>query len=204
MKLHYAPGTISVAVAIALHEAEIAYDPVRVDFASAEQTKAPYLGINPKGRVPALETPDGILTETAALLEYINALAPERGLVPDTPYAAARMRELMGYLGTTMHINHAHRMRGHRWATQQSSFDDMAAKVPETMTASAQHIEDTYPLAPFALGDRLSLADPYLFVVANWLPGDKVEMAAFPKLSAFMDHMGARASVQRARDLGMI
>ena len=59
LKLHYAPGTISVAVAIALEEAGLAYEPVKVDFASAEQTAAPYLALNPKGRVPTLVTEAG-------------------------------------------------------------------------------------------------------------------------------------------------
>ncbi|HBB82106.1 MAG TPA: glutathione S-transferase, partial [Sulfitobacter sp.] len=83
LKLHYAPGTISVAVAIALEEAGLAYEPVKVDFASAEQTAAPYLALNPKGRVPTLVTEAGsALTETGALLDYVAARAPEAGLVP--------------------------------------------------------------------------------------------------------------------------
>lgn len=204
MKLHYAPGTISIAVAIALHEAGVDYEAVRVDFASAEQTKPPYHAINPKGRVPALETPDGILTETGAILDYVNAIRPEAGLVPADPYLAGRMRELMYYLAATMHVNHAHKMRGSRWATLQSSFDDMAARVPETMRASALHVETHYPLAPFVLGDAVTLADANLFVVANWLPRDDVDMAEFPRLSAFMAEMGKRDSVVKARDLGMI
>jgi glutathione S-transferase len=204
LKLYYANGTISIAVAIALHEAGIDYDAVRVDFASGEQTRPPYHAINPKGRVPALETPDGILTETGAILDYVNAIRPEAGLVPADPYLAGRMRELMYYLASTMHVNHAHKMRGPRWATLQSSFDDMAAKVPETMQASALHVETHYPLAPFVLGDAVTLADANLYVVANWLPGDGVDMAEFPRLSAFMAEMGKRDSVVKARDLGMI
>ncbi|MEX0282033.1 MAG: glutathione S-transferase family protein [Arenibacterium sp.] len=204
MKLHYAPGTISISVAITLHEMGIDYEPVRVDFASGEQTKAPYHEVNPKGRVPTLETPDGILTETGAILDYLNAIKPEAALVPEDPFQAGRMRELMCYLASTMHVNHAHKMRGPRWANTQASFDDMAAKVPETMTAGAAHVEAYYPLDPFVLGRDVTLADAYLFVVANWLPGDGVDMSGFPRLSRFMETMGQRASVARARDLGMI
>ena len=116
MQLYYAPNTISVAVAITLEEAGLEYQPVRVDFASAEQTRPGYRQINPKGRVPALVVDGGILTETGALLEYIASRAPEAGLVPDDPLLAARMREVMYYLASTMHVNHAHRMRGARWA----------------------------------------------------------------------------------------
>ena len=84
LRLHYAPRTISVAVAIALEQVGTPYEAVRIDFAAAEQTKEDYRRLNPKGRVPALETPEGILTETGGLLEYV---APS--LVPSDPFAAA-------------------------------------------------------------------------------------------------------------------
>ncbi|MGJ8556648.1 MAG: glutathione S-transferase N-terminal domain-containing protein, partial [Sulfitobacter geojensis] len=77
LKLYYFPGTISVAVAVTLQEAGLEYDPVKVDFAAAEQTKPDFLALNPKGRVPALVTDKGtILTETGALLDYIADLKP--------------------------------------------------------------------------------------------------------------------------------
>lgn len=204
LKLYYAPGTISIATAITLHEAELPFQAIKLDFASAEQTRPDYHRINPKGRVPALVTGQGTLTETGALLEYIAATAPQAGLVPDDAFAAARMREVMYYIASTMHVNHAHRMRGYRWANRQDSFDDMAAKVPETMAESAAHIE-AYGLAgPYVLGDRFSLADPYLFVVCNWLAGDGVDVAAYPGIAAFMEVMKARPSVQRAQADDMI
>jgi len=71
MKLYYARGTIAIAVAIALHEAGLEFEPVRLDFKAGEQTRPDYHAINPKGRVPALVTDSGILTETAAILDHI-------------------------------------------------------------------------------------------------------------------------------------
>ncbi|MDU9006799.1 glutathione S-transferase family protein [Sedimentitalea todarodis] len=204
MTLHYAPGTISIATAIALFDADLPFKAIKVDFGSGEQTRPAYHRINPKGRVPALETGQGILTETGALLEYVAATAPEAGLVPQSVVEAARMREVMYYLASTMHVNHAHRMRGSRWATRQESFDDMAAKVPETMAESAAHIEAHGLAGPYVLGDAFSIADPYLFVICNWLGGDGVDTSAFPRISAFMDAMNARTSVQKARAKGMI
>lgn len=204
MQLHYAPGTISIAVAIALEEAGLDYETVRVDFADAEQTKDPYLAINPKGRVPALDVGQTVLTETGAILDYIAALAPQAGLVPDDALQAAAMRGVMYYLASTMHVNHAHKMRGHRWALRQSSFGDMAAKVPETMTASARHVEECCLVGPLVLGDRISLADPYLFVVCNWLEGDGVDVTRFPRILAFRAAMEARASVKAVRANGML
>ncbi|MCB1342630.1 MAG: glutathione S-transferase family protein [Pseudooceanicola sp.] len=203
MLLYYFPGTISIAVAIALHEAGLPFETARVDFSNAEQTKADYHAINPKGRVPALKTDHGILTETGAILDYIAALAPGAGLVPADPFQAARMREVMYYLASTAHVNHAHKMRGARWASQETSFADMKAKVPETMTASAAYLEGCLT-GPFVLGDGVSLADCYLFVVASWMPGDKVDLSAFPKLTAFLAAMEQRPSVQAVRAAGML
>ena len=103
-----------------------------------------------------------------------------------------------------MHINHAHKMRGSRWADQQSSFDDMKAKVPQTMAVSARYVEDHALKGPFVMGDTLSLADPYLFVVCNWLKGDEVDPADYPRISAFMAAMESRASVKAVRAAGML
>jgi glutathione S-transferase len=204
LTLYCSPGSISVAAALALHEAGLPFQQARLNFAAAEQTGADYHRINPKGRVPALVTPDGILTETGAILDYVAALAPEAGLVPPDIFAAAKMRETMYYLASTVHVNHAHKMRGHRWANLQSSFDDMASKVTETMTASCAHIEHHALCGPYVLGDRFSLADPYLFVVTTWLGADGVGVAAFPKLSAFVERMEARPSVQAMYETGLL
>ncbi|WP_299964817.1 glutathione S-transferase family protein [uncultured Roseobacter sp.] len=205
MRLYYAPRTISVATAIALEEAGLAYDPVLVDFASAEQTKPAYLTLNPKGRVPALETDDGtLLTETGALLEYIAALAPAAGLIPQAPEEAAQMRSVMYYLASTMHVNHAHMRRGSRWASQQSSFDDMAAMAPTTMAASAQFFTDHCLRGDFVMGAQISLADPYAFVVCNWLEGDNVSLRDFPQIASYLDRMRARPSVRAVTAQGML
>ncbi|WP_386629457.1 glutathione S-transferase family protein [Sulfitobacter geojensis] len=205
LKLYYFPGTISVAVAITLQEAGLEYDPVKVDFAAAEQTKPDFLALNSKGRVPALVTDKGtILTETGALLDYIADLKPDAGLVPQNAEDAAHMRAVMYYLASTMHVAHAHKMRGSRWADQQSSFDDMTAKVPETMTACAQYVETECLRGAYANGDYLTLADPYLFVVCNWLKGDGVNLSDFPKISAFLSLMESRDSVKAVRAKGIL
>ena len=204
MKLYYAPNTISVAAAIGLEEAGLAYEPVLVDFASAEQTKAPYLDLNPKGRVPALTVDTATLTETGAILEFIADQAPGAGLVPADPLEAAHMRSVMYYLASTMHVNHAHMRRGNRWADLQTSWDDMAAKVPQTMTASAAYVEENALRGPFVLGDQISIADPYLYVICAWLPRDGVDTSAFPKISAFLEAMAERPSVRAVTRIDML
>lgn len=199
LKLHYAPRTISVAIAIVLEETGRPYDAIRVDFASAEQTKRDYREINPKGRVPALETSDGVLTETPAIIEYV---APH--LVPEDPYAAAKMRELMSYLNATMHPHHAHGIRGERWADEESSFADMKRKVPERMADCSAHLEHYLPTLPFSVGQLEVLSDAYLYVVLSWLPGDGVDISHYTRLAAFQHEMNTRASVQAVFEKGML
>ena len=203
MQLYYAPKTISVAVAIALEEAGIEYETVLVDFAAKEQTSVAYQQINPKGRVPALAFDGGLLTETGALLEFI---ADQEGnsLRPGDPILAARMREVMFYLASTMHVNHAHKMRGARWAKERSSWKDMQKMVPATMAASCDYISRAGLRGPFVLGDAVSIADCYLYVVCTWLEGDGVTLADFPKIQAFMTAMEARASVRAVYEKGML
>jgi glutathione S-transferase len=122
IKLYYAPHTCSLASHIALEEAGAAYSTVRIDFASTEQRSPEYLAINPKGRVPAMVTERGILTETPAMLAFIAQSFPQARMAPlDDPFAFAQVQAFNSYLCATLHVAHAHRMRGHRWA------DDPAA-----------------------------------------------------------------------------
>ncbi|KPD14205.1 glutathione S-transferase family protein [Phaeobacter sp. 11ANDIMAR09] len=196
MQLYYASGTISVAVAIALEEAGLDYEAIKISFADKEHLSPAYAQINPKSRVPALAVEGGILTETGALLDYIADIAPEAGLRPSDPVLLARMREVMYYLASTMHVNHAHKLRGSRWASKTSSYKDMQAKVPQTMADSCAHLSQYGLRGPFVLGDEVSLADCYLYVVCTWLEGDGVTLADFPKIQSFMTAMEQRDSVR--------
>lgn len=205
MKLFYADGTISIAPAISLLEAGIEHEPIRVDFKTGAQTKPAYLAVNSKGRVPALVLQGGsILTETGALLEYIAAAAPNAKLVPVSLEDAAHMRAVMYYLASTMHVAHAHKMRGSRWSDKPESQADMAAKVPETMTACAQYVEAECLRGDYVCGTQFTIADAYLFVVCNWLASDGVTVSDFPKISAFLARMEQRSSVQDIRAKGML
>lgn len=204
IKLYYAPGTIAAASAIALREAGLEHALEAVDFASGAQTKSPYLSINPKGRVPALVTQRGALTETPAILDWIAASAPEAELMPHDSWHAARVRELMSYLASTMHVNHAHKRRGARWADDETAHDAMRAKVPETMAACCDFLEKTLPLSSYAVGSSFTVADPMLYTVCQWLPGDEVDLANYPRLAAYLSLMDGRESVQAVRAEGIL
>lgn len=203
MKLHYFPGTIASAVAIALHEAGITFETQLVDFKTGAQTRPDYHKLNPKGRVPMLETDDGFLSETGAILDYIAAIRPSAALMPEAPGAAARVRAVMYYLASTMHINHAHGPRASRWADQPVSMTDMRAKVAQNMTESAAYVEKHCLAGPFILGDQITVGDAYLFAACAWLEPDGVDVSGFPRIMGFRAAMEARASVQAVRAAGM-
>src|SRR5450432_1383434 len=136
LKLYYAPGTCALASHIALQEAGATYTTERLDFKTNQQNSAEYLAINPKGRVPALVTERGILTETPAMLAFIAQSFPQAKLAPsDDPFAFAQAQAFNSYLCSTVHVAHAHKMRGARWATAEASFTDMKGMVPKTMAA---------------------------------------------------------------------
>jgi glutathione S-transferase len=113
--LYYEANTCALVSHIALVEASAVFGTRRIDFARAEQTKPEYLKINPKGRVPALVAERGVLTETPAVLAFIAQSYPEARLAPlDDPFAFALLQAFMSYLCSTVHVAHAHRLRGYR------------------------------------------------------------------------------------------
>ena len=178
LTLYYAPGTCAQAVLIALHEAGAHFDANRLNMAESEQRSPAYLAINPKGRVPALVTPQGVLSETLARLLYVAQTYPQANLAPlNDPFRLAHMQEINSYLASTVHVNHAHRTRAGRWADDETAQQAMKAKVPQNMRDAFAIIEQHYLSdAPWVLGEQYSVADPYLFTVAGWLKSDGVEI----------------------------
>ena len=195
-KLYYAPGTCALASHIALEEVGAPYSAERLNFKNNQQNSADYLKINPKGRVPALVTDSGVLTETPAILAFIAQSFPKAGLAPtDDPFAFAQVQSINSYLCSTVHVAHAHKMRGARWATEETSFADFKRKVPETMTACFALIERDMLRGPWVMGEQYTICDPYLYTIASWLEGDGVDMAKLPKILAHRKRMEARPAV---------
>ena len=193
------PGTCALATHIALHEAGAAFDVQTVDFGVQQQQSPAYLAINPKGRVPALRTAQGVLTETPALLLFVAQSFPQARLAPlDDAFALARMQEFNSYLASTVHVAHAHKRRGARWADDPAAHAAMQAKVPQTMTACAAMLEAQLTGGPWVLGDEYSVADGYLYTLTGWLEGDGVDTAKFPRLMAHQARTAQRPPVQRA------
>jgi glutathione S-transferase len=198
LKLYYAPGTCAMASHIALQESGARYTTERLDFKSNQQNSAEYLAINPKGRVPALVTDRGILTETPAMLAFIAQSFPSAKLAPsDDPFAFAQAQAFNSYLCSTVHVAHAHKGRGPRWATEESSFADMKRKVPQTMAACFALIERDMLRGPWVMGEQYTICDPYLFTIAGWLEGDSVDVSALPKVLDHRRRMSERPAVQK-------
>ena len=196
-KLYTAPGTCALASHIALEEAGAAYTAERLDFKNSQQTTPQYLAINPKGRVPALVTDRGTLTETPAILAFIASSFPKAKLVPEDSFALAEAQSFNSYLCSTVQINHAHKMRGYRWAVDETSFADMKRKVPETMAASFALIERDMLKGPWVMGEQFTTCDPYLYTISGWLEGDGVDLATLPKVAAHRKRMEERPAVQK-------
>jgi glutathione S-transferase len=197
LKLYYAPGTCALASHIALKEAGVAYTAERIDTKNNQQATPAYLAINPKGRVPALVTDHGVLTETPAILAFVAQSAPEKKLMPEDAFAFAQAQSFNSYLCSTVHVNHAHKGRGPRWATEQTSFDDMKRKVPESMSAAFALIERDMVKGPWVMGEQYTVCDAYLFTLTGWAEGDGVDMARLPKVVAHRQRMSERPAVQK-------
>ncbi len=199
LKLFYAQNTCALASHIALEGSGAPFETVRVDFRSNEQRKPDYLAVNPKGRVPALVTERGVLTETPAILAYVAQSFPAARLAPlDDPFEFARVQAFNSYLCSTVHVAHAHRMRGYRWADDPAAIAEMQRKVPTTVGDCFELIETTMLRGPWVMGDAYTICDPYLFTLTQWLDGDGVDVNRFAKVVALQQRMNERPAVQRA------
>jgi glutathione S-transferase len=197
-KLYYAPGTCALASHIALEEAGATYTTERLDFKANQQNSPEYLAINPKGRVPSLVTDRGILTETPAMLAFIAQSFPQARLAPlEDAFAFAEAQAFNSYLCSTVHVAHAHKLRGARWATEDSSFADMKRKVPQTVGGCFALVERGMLRGPWVMGEQYTICDPYLFTIASWLEGDSVDLAALPQVADHRKRMAERPAVRK-------
>jgi len=198
LKLYYAPATCALASHIALAEAGAAYTTEKIDFKTNQQQSPDYLKINPKGRVPTLVSDRGILTETPAMLAFIAQSFPQARLAPlDDAFAFAQIQAFNSYLCATVHVAHAHKMRGARWATEETSFADMKRMVPKTVGACFALIERDMLKGPWVMGDTYTICDPYLYTLATWLEGDSVDLATLPRVADHRERVGQRPAVQK-------
>jgi glutathione S-transferase len=198
LTLFYAPDTCSLATHIALIDAGAPYKLKRLSFSTDDQRRPEYLAINPKGRVPALVTEEGVLTETPALLAYVAQQYPEARLAPlENSFAFAQVQAFNSYLCSTAHVAHAHRMRGYRWADEPEALAAMKRKVPQSVTECFRLIEERLQ-GPWVMGETYTICDPYLFTLSQWLEADGADLAILPKVCAHRRRSADLPNVQRA------
>ena len=198
LKLYYSSRSCAFAPHILLYDAEANFHAIKIDFNKSEQKSDAFLKVNPKGRVPALITNKGILTETPAILLYIAQSYPHKNLAPNDAFLLAEAQAFNMFLASTVHVAHAHKHRGDRWVNSKEAEKAMTAKVLENMTECAKMIETHYFKGPFVLGKNYSICDPYLALIFRWLYLDGVEISSFKKLSEHNDLMKNMDSMKKA------
>jgi len=192
MKLYYAPGACSQAVHIILHEANIEHSSTNVDLrAKRTEHGDDYWAINPKGGVPALDIGEAeVLTENAAILQYLADQAPDAGLLPPVgEIKRYRVLEWLNYIATELHKGF-----GPLW--NPASAEDAKQATRELLGTKFDYVQGKLGDGPFLMGERFTLPDAYLFVILNWTGMHGIDLGRWPGLTAFVRRVAARPTVQ--------
>lgn len=201
-RFYYGPKTCALATHIVLEYVGADYEAIKLDFRENQQRSKEYLAVNPKGRVPALVTDRGVITETPALLLYLAQTYPQAKLAPlDDPFALAEMQAANSWFCSTVHVAHAHGPRGSRWSDDPAALQSMKAKVSTNMSDCFDLIEKDLLRGPWLMGANFTVADPYLFTMSSWLATDGVEMAKFPRVAEHYKRMLEMPAVRKVMPL---
>jgi glutathione S-transferase len=191
MKLYFTPGACSQAPHIVAREAGLAVEPVQVDL-KAKQTASgeDYRAINPKGGVPALELDSGdVLTENAAILQYLADRAGGALALPESGIERYRLLEWLNYLATEVHKGF-----GPLWNPQTP--DSYKDATREALGKKFDYLQKKIGDGPYILGDRFSILDAYAFVLLNWTSIHSIDIGRWPGLVAYLERVGSRPAVQ--------
>ena len=194
MKLYYSPGVCSLSPHIALRESGLKFDLV---LASTKTHKladgTDYYGINPKGYVPLLELDNGErLTEGPAIVQYIADQVPAKNLAPaNGTMARYRLQEWLSFITSELH-------KGFSPLFNPAVPEEYKAIARTKLTDRLSWVNTQLEGKQYLMGDSFSVADPYLFTVANWGKHVGVDITPLAHLSAFMGRVAARPAVQEA------
>ena len=195
MKLYFAPGACSLSPHIALREAGLPFTLEQVDiFTGKTAGGEDFAAINPKGYVPALKLEDGsVLTEGAAIVQYIADLAPSVGLAPrPATLERARLQEWLNFLASELHKAFSPLFRP---GTDEAGRQEAQAAIARRLGHIETELADG---RSYLLGDAFSVADIYLFVIAGWAEGKDIPLSAWPRLTALLERVASRDSVREA------
>lgn len=201
LKLFYSPNACSLASHIVLEESGADYELVETSTRAGQQRTPQYLAINPKGRVPALLTDRGVLTENPVIMGWVAQTFPKAKLAPnDDSYAFGDMQAFNMFLSSTVHSAFAHHFRPERYADGDDCRAAVRAKVPQALAEHFTLIEAKLADGrSWVHGEDYTTSDPYLMVFARWFTEQKLgDLAAFPHIEAHRRGVEARAAVRRA------
>jgi glutathione S-transferase len=191
MKLYYSPGACSQAPHILMHELGLSHDAAKVDLKAKQlEDGSSYLEINPKGAVPALALDNGeVLTENAVILQYLGDRAGSTDALPPLGhFRRYRVLELVNYITTELHKRFG-------FLFSPDATDEMKQVVIGQVGKKLDFLDQEIGGGPFLMGDELTLADPYLFVITGW--AEKfMGLEKWPNLKAFRERMMQRQSVR--------
>lgn len=194
MKLYYSPGACSLSPHIALLEAGLPYDLVKVDLKAKKlENGDDYLAINPKGQVPALGLDSGALvTEGPVIVQYIADQAAAKNLAPANGSDARRqLQEYLGFINGELHKNFS--------PLFQPVFDDEVKDFFKTRLMSKfKYLDGQLAGKDYLLGKDFSVADGYLFVMLKWADRMSIDLSEFKNLTTYKDRVAARPQVQAA------
>jgi glutathione S-transferase len=194
MKLYYSPGACSLSPHIALLEAGLPYDLVKVDLKAKKlENGDDFLAINPKGQVPALGLDSGeLLTEGPVIVQYIADQAAAKNLAPANGSDARRkLQEYLGFINGELHKNFS--------PLFQPVFDDEVKGFFKTrLMGKFKYLDGQLAGKDYLMGKDFSVADGYLFVMLKWADRMSIDLSEFKNLMAYKDRVAARPQVQEA------
>lgn len=194
MKLYYSPGACSLAPHIVAREAGVSIEPIKVDLKTHQTAHGEdYYAISPRGYVPSLKLDNGtVLTETSVLVQYLADQNPPSGLLPACgTLERVKVQQWLAFISTELHKTFGPLWQASAPAeTVKSATDKLLKRVAEINTVLAHQA--------YLTGDQFCVADAYLFVVGSWMRMKKLDLAAYPNFSAFLDRVVERPKVQDA------
>lgn len=194
MKLYYAPGACSLSPHIALRETGQKFDLVKVDLGTHKTEKgANYYEINPKGAVPALELDSGqILTEGAAIVQYIGDHAPNSGIMPKAgTMERYREQEWLNWVATELH-------KGMGSLFNKELAEKAGDVIRKKVDGTVAHLDKHLAKNEFILGKSFTAVDAYAYTVLGWGKYTGVDVSKHKNVTAFVGRVESRPAVQAA------
>jgi glutathione S-transferase len=199
LKLYYSPGACSLVTHIALHEAGAEHEAHRIDFAAGEQRSPEYLAVNPHGRVPALVTDDGTITENLAILGFIADSFGAPGSIPrGHAFKTARTMQMLSWLSGTVHATaFAALFRPARFTPDETLHAGIKEGAHAALTSHFVELDDLCGPGWLA-GDDFTAADSYTAVFYRWARAAKFDLSLYPRWTTLVGRVVERPSVVRA------